>query len=319
MVAEVLHNNWIKWGFDNNYDFSFRTNKKQKYSLQLSKCSRAIKSYKDESIASAKLIYEKASANNQDIWISNSGGIDSEYTARIFLEAGIPFKIATTVFKNNLNEYDVYHSRKFCQQFDLDLYEFELDIKKFLDNEMYDYAQKTACASPMFPSCFKLWDNLDGFIVAGHGDPIFKRTPNTNEWKFRVKENEDSIYRYFVWRNRQGAPGFHAYTPEMFLSFIWEENISRLFLFGHRAKVSSATGQKEQVYNKYFPMTRRSEKDGFEEIKNIDSYYRSELEKLIPGNDIFWMPIPEFIKVLWPDEMDQKPDGGNKFMPLTFQ
>jgi hypothetical protein len=314
MIPNVTYNNWLKWGFDGIYDFSFRSNSNQKYDLDIGKCTRKIKNFKEECIYTSKLISTIARDNKQDIWISLSGGIDSEFLANIFLESKIPFKIATIVFKNDLNDYDVGYSRRFCQQHNLKLYEFELDIEKFLENEMWDYAKNIACASPMFPSHFKLWDDLDGYIVAGHGDPVFRRTHCTNEWNFRVKENEDSVYRYFVWRNKQGAPGFYAFTPELFLSFIWEDEISRMLLFGHRAKVSNSVGPKECVYNKYYKIEQRIKQTGYEKIKSIDSYYRAELEKIISKNDTFWMPVDKLIKKLWPDDMIGH-NNGNKFLP----
>jgi hypothetical protein len=314
MVSEITNNNWLKWGFDGIYDFSFRTHAEQKYTLSIEKCSRTITNFKNESLNCARMIYEKAQEKNQDVWISYSGGIDSEFVARTFIEANIPFKIATTVFKNGHNDYDVFYSRQFCQKYDLKLYEFNLDIEKFLENEMWDYAKNTSCASPMFPSHFKLWDSLDGFIVGGHGDMVFKRTYYTNDWNFRVKENEDSVYRYFVWKNRQSAPGFFAYTPEMFLSFIWEEEISRLFLFGHRSKVSGSVGAKERVYNKYYIMDNRIKQHGFEKINNIDLYYRTELEKMIPGNNTVYIPIQTLLKSLWPTSMTGQ-EGGNIAIP----
>lgn len=316
MVSEITNRNWLKWGFDGICDFSFRTHAEQQYTLSIEKCSRTITNFKNESLNCAKMIYEKAQANNQEIWISYSGGIDSEFVAQVFIEANIPFKIATIVFKNDYNNYDVFYSRKFCQKYNLKLYEFNLDIEKFLENEMWDYAKNTACASPMFPSQFKLWDSLDGFIVGGHGDMVFKRTFCTNDWNFRVKENEDSVYRYFVWKNRESAPGFFAYTPEMFLSFLWEEEIARMFLFGHRSKVSSSVGAKERVYNKYYFMDKRIKQHGFEKINNIDLYYRTELEKMLPGNDVFYTPVQTLIKSLWPNSMTGNEDGNKAVLNI---
>lgn len=299
-MIEFSYNNHIKYGYDKVYDYQFRTSTDQKYSLQFSKATQTVLSYRDECIRTARLIKERA--GNQTIWISYSGGIDSECVIKSFMEAGIAFKVATTKFKNELNEYDLYFARKFCRENNIKLHEIEIDIEKFLENDLETYAFALNCNSPIFPSHLKLWDQLDGFIVAGHGDPIFRRIESTNDWFFQVKENEDTVYRYFKWRNRNGAPGFYAYTPEMILSFMYTDEFSRLMTFGHRAKVSGITGTKEIILQKIFGSEKREGSTGFEKINHLDKYYREKLEDKIKTT-IWTQPVPNLIKALYPDSM----------------
>lgn len=299
-MIEFCYNNHIKYGYDDNLDYEFRKNKDQKYSLKFSKAQQTILTYKEECIRTARLI--KEAAGSQTIWISYSGGIDSECVIKSFLEAGIDFKVVTTKFKGELNDYDLYYARKFCREHGVDLTEIEIDIEHFLENELEEYAFKLNCNSPIFPSHLKLWDSLDGFIVAGHGDPIFRRIESTNNWYFQVKENEDTVYRYFKWRNRTGAPGFYAYTPEMILSFMYTDEFGRLMTFGHSAKVAGITGTKEIILQKIFNTEKRHGSTGFEKINHLDKYYRAKLEDKIKTT-IWTQPVPNLIKALYPDSM----------------
>lgn len=265
------------------------------YVVKMGKCSYVPKSFHEEALRAARLIHKNA--KGKPIWISLSGGIDSEFVARVFLEANIPFNAATLVYDSNINEYDVNHCRDFCEKYDITLHEFNLDLEKFLDNEMFDYAFDLRSVSPQFPTHAFLWDKLDGFIVAGHGDPIFIK--KNKQWFFQIQEKEDTIYRYLEDRKIDGATGFYAYTPELLLSFILEKEISNMFLSPEYYDIVQV---KYKVYENCYPdMVRREKKTGFELIDELDKSKRKELKDLLPMNGrVFLSPIQDFIKELWP-------------------
>lgn len=265
------------------------------YTVKVGRCSSMPMDFKSEALRAAKLIAEES--NN--IWVSYSGGIDSEFIIRVFLEAGIDFKVATVVIKNETNDYDLQHSRSFCKHMGLKLHEFEIDLEKFYKHDLETYAVATNCISPQFPVHMWLWDQLDGFIVAGHGDPIFKR--KDDGWKFQVQEKEDSVYRYAKWRNRNMAPGFYAYTPELLLSFMLEKEVSNMFIAPNKAKLRDIIQVKHQVYSKYYPMTLREKRTGFENVKNLDEAYRMHLKNTIDGHGVFLQPIGDLLDRLWPN------------------
>lgn len=287
MVATVTHNNHMK----------VRSELNGPYVVTMGRCQHLPNSFLDEAIRAAELIKEKA--GNDPIWISLSGGIDSEFVARVFLQADIPFNAAMTVFKNHLNQYDVSHCRSFCSEVGIKLHEFELDPEEYFATEMVDTAFELRSVSPQFPTHTWLWDQLDGFIVAGHGDPIFKK--KDDQWYFQIQEKEDTVYRYALNRNISAATGFYAYTPELLLSFVLEKEVSNMFL---SPKCDNIIQVKHLVYEKYFPMMKRREKKtGFEAIDDLDQQYRAELMNLLPFNSRrFMQPIEQFAKDLWPDD-----------------
>lgn len=287
MVASVSHNNHI----------CFSNTVSGEYLVKMGRCSRTPLSFKYEAIHAAKLIKQKA--GSKDIWLSYSGGIDSEFIVNTFIEAEVDFKIATAVMKGLVNNYDLEHSRKFCQQLGLNLVEIEIDIAEFFETELESYAINTQCVSPQFPVHMKLWNSLNGFIVAGHGDPIFKRVNNV--WIFQIQEKEDSVYRYAEWQGRDMAPGFYAYTPELLLSFILEKEVSNLFITGKASKRNNIIDVKHNVYSKYYNLTKRDKKTGFEKINALDTYYRSKLESLMPQhNRKHLQTVDNLIEKLWP-------------------
>jgi len=294
MVASVSHNDHI----------TFSTNKSGGYTVRMGRCSRTPLSFKKEAIKTARLIREHA--GDRDIWLSYSGGIDSEFMVRTFIEAGVDFKIATAVLSNDKNSYDLSHSRQFCQKLNLNLHEVKIDLADFFETELEGYAVNTQCVSPQFPVHMKLWDQLDGFVVAGHGDPIFKRIDNV--WYLQIQEKEDSVFRYAHWRNRDMAPGFFAYTPELLLSFILEKEISNMLITGNAAKLNDVIQVKHSVYSKCYAMEERNKQTGFEQVADLDSQHRQRLGRLCAGHDRKHLEtVDHFIQQLWPHSENTEP------------
>ena len=261
----------------------------------MGRCSKMPMDFKSEAIRAAKLIAQE----NESIWISYSGGIDSEFIIRVFLEAGVNFKVATVAMKNETNDYDLQHSRRFCERMGIKLHEFEIDLEEFYKNDLETYAVATNCISPQFPVHMWLWDQLDGFVVAGHGDPIFKR--KDAEWYLQIQEKEDSVFRYAKWRNRNMAPGFYVYTPELLLSFMLEKEVSNMFIAPTRAGLTDIIQVKHLVYSKYYDMSLREKRTGFERTHDLDKQYRTHLKNTISGHGVFLQPVKELYDKLWPN------------------
>ena len=234
--------------------------------------------------------------------------------ARCFLQEGISFKVLNAKFKYGYNKYDQEHLYRFIQKYNLDCTTIEINIENFLDTELLAYADATQSVSPQFPVNMKLWDAVDGYIVSGHGDPIIRRVPYTKDFFLQVQEKEDAIFRYFLWRGRDGCPGFYNYTPEILLSFIMESEVSRMLLFGYNARVSHIAGTKEIVYSKSCDLAKREAATGFEHIQHLDSKYRTILlERHSQASSVFKIPVNKLVDQLWPDCMTT--EGGAKYLP----
>jgi len=291
----TTYKNHYRFGYDDINNFQFRENEYQRYTVEFGRANY-IHSFKQESINAAKQIH--SDANGRPIFISYSGGVDSEYIVYTFLEAKIPFEIITARFKKNLNEYDFNYVKKSCDRNHLKLNIINIDIEKFLEVEMIDYANATQCCSPQFPMHMYLWDAFDGFIVAGH-NLTFRRNPSLEQFHFTIGEKNDSVFRYYIWRNRDGCPSFNIYTPELVLSFMLENEISKLFAFGKAFKVASSRKQKTILYRNCYDIEEREKQTGFEHIMELDKKYRDKLENLY-SNDSCQISLRKLIEQLSP-------------------
>lgn len=294
----TTHRNHFKFGYDGINNFHFRENEDQCYTVEFGRATY-ITNFKEESINTAKQIYKDA--NEKTIYISYSGGVDSESIIYTFLEAKVPFEVITAKLRYNINEYDLFYVKKVCDTYNLKLHILDVDIENFLETKMMEYAVPTKCCSPQFPLHMYLWDSFDGFIVAGH-ELVFNRTPPSKEFYFKTVEKEDSVHRYHIWRNRDGCPAFQFYRPELVLSFILENEMLKLFSFGKTFKISYSSIQKTRLYEKCFNLEKRKSKTGFESIMHLDKKYRIILEKMFkfPPKHACIIPLDILMEQLCP-------------------
>jgi len=292
----TTHNSHYKIGYDGINDFRERENEKQHYTVEFGRAKR-ISTFKQEAINAAKQIYKDA--DGKTIYISYSGGVDSEFIIHTFLKAEVPFEVITARFKNDINAYDFHFAEKFCSKYSFKFNVIDIDIIKFLETKMMDYADAMKCCSPQFPLHYYIWDSVDGFVVAGH-ELVFRR--NNRIPLFETVEKEDSVHRYHIWRNRDGAPAFYFYTPELVLSFMLEPEILKLFAYGKAFKMSYSGKQKTRLYEKCFGLEKRKQATGFELIDDIDKEYRKILEEkyLFPPKHICNIHLNDMIEQLCP-------------------
>ena len=169
---ELTYHNHFRYGYDGNNNFQLRKTGVERWTCSYGRCSRSVKSFGEESIIAAEIIHRKA---NDDVWLFFSGGIDSEFMIRSFLSANVPFKIAILVFKDRINEPDVSFATDFCEKNGLKYYKFELDLIKWWEDNLLDYAIPNQCVSPQYPLLWWLTEQVDGYPVYSLGDQVWRR------------------------------------------------------------------------------------------------------------------------------------------------
>ena len=273
--------------------------------MSYGKCSRTVKPFAEESIIAAKLIHQKTS---DDIWLFFSGGIDSEFMVQSFLHAKIPFKIAILEFKDNFNSDDVMFAKDFCDKHGLKYYIFKLDVVKWWQESLLDYALPNQCVSPQYPVMWWLVEQVDGYPVLSLGDQVWRREVEKDNFFLHEKELVQSHYRYLINNNRPGTPGFLHYTPEQTLSYILSKSHMTMLLYGKYMEVISNQQHcvKVPIYTAHYPMKYREKNNGFENLEDLDTYWRNILHKKLPYSDSVFLSSPQdMARSLWPDEMKQ--------------
>lgn len=79
-----------------------------------------------------------------------SGGIDSQTVVDTFLYAGVTPGVVIFNFLDDHNIHDVSHAIKFCESRNITPRLIDLDVIRFLNNQLYDFATKYKISSPQF-------------------------------------------------------------------------------------------------------------------------------------------------------------------------
>ena len=187
--------------------------------------NRIPKSWKDENILAAQMIYEDCVAHNEIPYIFFSGGLDSNAVAESFRLAKVPYKIFIMRYNNGLNDYDIQFAIDWCKAYNIEYILYDIDYVKFLESEKWrDIAIESRLTSPHQLLYLHAATNLiDGYPVIGYGEPDLTREdiePGVkNAYKIHVM-HYSSFQKYF--ENRRGSPIFFHHTPEQQLSWFFE-------------------------------------------------------------------------------------------------
>jgi len=291
----LSHQNHFKFGYDQNW-FDFRQSTEQKWHVQYGKCSRPVLGFYDECLLTAKAIQEDA---QQKMTVLFSGGVDSEVTLQSFVLAKIPITATILRFKNDLNIHDISYAIIACEKLGVKYRIIDLDVLKFWENQLFDYANPTYCITPQLVTTMWLADQVDEYPILGSGECLLVKDYDEatyqpgispyihTEWYLWEKEKIAAWFRHFIVKKRNACPGFFQYTPEIILSYLKDPFVEKLTSSQIVGKLSTASS-KLAIYQQHFQLIDRPKFSGFEKIEPIDAVYRKQLEAAFPGtNQIF--------------------------------
>lgn len=290
-MFEYTHKNHFKFGYrihdDHYWMYPTPANPEHEFAVAYGVCKYDPENFREECFRAARLIHE---SSDEKANILFSGGNESEIVVRSFLAQNLPFNVSILKFKNNLNLHDISFAVVFCEQYGISYDVIELDIKNFLEGEVFDYAERTKCPSPQLPPTMWLADQIDGLPIMGSGEPyLSKVVPDDyipgkspyepSEWVFQEKERIQAWYRHFLIQNRPAVPGFFQYTPELMYMFLKSPVVQELVSNKREGKLSTVS-TKGETYRLWFPdMIDRPKFHGFEEIMEWDQVARESLQE----------------------------------------
>lgn len=288
-LFDYTHQNHFKFGYriHDEYYWMFPTpaSAEHEFAVAYGVCKQEPTDFKEECYRAARLIHE---SSDEIANIMFSGGNESEIVVRSFLAQGLPFRVSILKFKNNINLHDISFAVVFCEQRGIEYDIIELDIKQFLENDLYDYAERTKCPTPQLPSVMWLADQIDGLPILGSGEPyVAKVVPDDyvpgespyepSEWVFQEKEKIQSWYRHFLIQKRPAVPGFFQYTPELMYMFLDSPVVRELVENKRHGKLSTVS-TKGETYRLWFDdMIPRPKFSGFEKLDEWDEVARENL------------------------------------------
>lgn len=174
------------------------------------------KDFLSVSVQSAKEISEAAKQVDKSVVLLYSGGLDSEFMVRVFMEAGIDFECVTFRMTNGSNEYEMGFVEKFQKQFpQVKITVVDLDFEQLWSSqELFDIAFASKRSSPQILT--QLWmaywvsREMNGFSVSAgecRVDRNIVELNNDNQVIFK-QSNDAKIAGMYQWRKGQPSdPG----------------------------------------------------------------------------------------------------------------
>lgn len=283
-MFSYTHENHFQFGYDGRA-FTSRSSASQRFTVTYGRCTREPGDFYEESLRAARLIRD---STDLPLHILFSGGSESEMVVRSFLAAGVPFRVSILRFEGGLNRHDIRYALDYCAEVGIEPDIVDLDLLRFLETELWDYAELSHSVSPQFCSTMWLCDQIDGLPIIGGGECFLASeayvedgeglvpTGANSRWNLWEREKVASWYRYFLVTGRPGIGGFFQYTPELMYAFLVDDWTRRLV----QGRVNGALeneSSKLRVYQEYFPLRTREKYTGFEAVMDYDRVYRREL------------------------------------------
>jgi hypothetical protein len=263
-------NNWLTYSFGGNP----RRIRDEDLTVQFTEQADKIIPLDEVAQATAKEIHSLY----PDIYVAMSGGCDSEYVAKSFKAAGVPFKAITMTCKGYL-VIGEWYTKKWCDENDVELIKFEVD-----PFELLEYGKRTVGrikGISWFGSTVNLVANeverRGGYLVTGalpsyYPDPKLRLDKADPEFvkTFRGFMFDESDFYIELVNPNKHPWAFFYWSPEMLASVIYhwdtsqpvEDNKWRMFNVLPRPKLTGCEffthnhiAKTLPEYNNYFKWT----------------------------------------------------------------
>jgi len=229
------------------------------------------------------------------IFLSLSGGIDSEVMALAFKDAGVEFTAVILEHSAGTNQHDVYHAKRLCDRYNIKQHAISVDIKQFYQYGIEKYIAQGYQAMHVFRYLQLLIldhvESLGGCAVLGGGDQLF----STVGTQIGVEYNSGHLVslEWIKNNNTLHFPYFHQTTPCLIAAY-YSDPLIKIITADHRYYISPVSAgysaEKALTYHAAYPeMLRRQKYDGDEKIFDFRNGIQDSLIKRFGKNPTYWI------------------------------
>lgn len=279
--------------FDYSYQNIPNTSIDERFKIKFKPVSRPLKTWKEELLLSAKTIVQ---STNKPIYVTMSGGIDSEQVARILMELNIDFKVLTVRHKQNTNSYDIRYAIQFCNSHNIEQVFVELDTQYFFTQGIEKYIDQGFRSTNLYHYLqlfmIEKLEDLGGFGIGGAGEQVYF----TNNGETFLKINPHyTLAMDFIKKNKlQHNFWLNLSSPEIYASYLKLDIVDFLlqqpeyFVDHHHASI-----EKIMIYHQHWPeMQKRNKYTGFESIElGLRQPKQNELIQRFPDLVDLYYPV----------------------------
>jgi hypothetical protein len=267
---KLIHNDYLKTSGQGNT-----------WAVEIGPPSRPVKSYFEEAIIAAEMIWSKRQGT---LYLSYSGGLDSEFALSVFRHLGMP--VTPVIMQTQYNDYDMQYAFKYCKNNNIDPLIINLDFDKFVESgKFFEIATSMECATWQVSANMWLCSQLDDTVVTGGAEPHLKK--KDGNWYLDEQEHVYDQLTYFKQHKIYGTPFFLSYTPEMMLSFLIDPTMELLGNDQIPGKLGNAS-TKVHVYNNNggaFQLSNRRKQTGYEKVEDTPIFNHPDIQAIIGKKD----------------------------------
>ncbi len=186
----------------------------------------------------AKNVALDIAANYSNLFVAMSGGIDSEFVARTFLELGIPF--TPIIFKvEDLNELDIWWAFKWCRENSLEPVVIEATGDEWvqrLTTISRDFCGRFGAGNGTMSFLYDYVRSVDGKLITGAGFPEYFPDENLSYmWTRYIDSKMNNKSGYLIHEPdiiqaimySEMPFNFLSWTPEIVLSYVAARDMTK--------------------------------------------------------------------------------------------
>ena len=258
-----------------------------------SRCSREPGTFREEVANTATMLSKQAAELGRTPTVLLSGGMDSEIVVKGFIDAGLPFEIATFRFKRGRNAHELRFVEAFSRRHGLKPRYLDIDALEWIKSneakQLFDESQCSSCAMlPHMKLMSNIWERGE-MPILGNGDVYLENLNGT--WNYVELDYMLAWFRHAIHNGILGGIGFFQHTPEVTLAMLREPKIERLGLnLDTYATKTYKTSRfiKYDIYRKHYPDLVLRPKFGGQEM--VKEEFKARSEELLVGRK---MPFVE--------------------------
>jgi len=249
---------WFAYGYA-GFPGLFRVHEDATYVMKINRgLTRALGTLRDEAVLNARAIADRF--HGEDLVLMLSGGLDSEYMVRRFLDAGVPFTTLLIRHARGGNRHDLVPALRLAHKLGLDYRFFDIDMQVLIDSgEARELARVSQCKHVGYAPWYVAVRDTPGALVSGFNEPEVNYVPDLQAqidgdyskgtFMFHDHERFPAFQKYLHWTdNHRVIPSFYQYSLELWAAYLANPFLVRLVAGQYNRRVHSSDLVKDRAY-----------------------------------------------------------------------
>lgn len=277
-------NNWYKWYYDGK-EFG-RQDGNELFTTSFScKYVPTGKSFREEALAANRSILDHYAGRTPSLLFS--GGADSEFILRSFLELKVTPKVYIFRYEKDYNLYDVSYAVTICSMLGVKYNIIDFNLEQFYQTQAERISEMAQIDRPRaLPYC-RFIELIDELPILGSSDlTIYRRHDDYTTkapWMIRCWEHDTAWSKFIRTINKPAVGEWFKWTPGLVYSYTRSKWCKKLVSDKFYGKLGTNSTKLIGYQESYADMIKRTKQTGFENIDHLVIEFEEFLKKKYNG------------------------------------